>query len=373
MKISLYAFKFNINFVISFNTGKNIINKKEGVLLRLTERNGSTGISEISLLPDFTQGNILSATEELKRLKNHFKKDDFPEKISDLFLYTKNLSGELNLSSQVAFALDSALLEIHEKTKSEQAFNLLNYYKKEYSTPPCIKVNTLIVPDEDPEKTLITLRKIVSAGFDTIKIKTGRMKLEKENRLLKLISDKYKERLRIRTDSNMKMCFAEAKELFRGVNPQMVEYAEDPFTDFKNIPRFFSETGIKTGVDLTDKNIDLKKIISMEGLGSIIIKPALAGGIHNIENIFNLCKEKDIPLIFSSLFETGIGIINIAKVSTLFDYKKSPMGLDTLKYLKKSPLTNFNMVKNGILCPYKSEFLNLTEKIFTQNSLERIM
>lgn len=373
MRISLSAFKFHLQFIKPFDTGKKIIDGRDGLILLLTDESGHTGISEITLLAGFTKGNPEQITEELGRLNEYLKKNAIPGNIPELTIYTKTMTDKLNISSQLSFALDSALVSVIEKRESIPLYELFSYSGITYISPPEIRINALVVPESDIESTYNSILTYVSKGFDTIKIKLGRIKRERERELLKMVAIKLGDNIRIRTDSNMKMNFDEAVEFFRIIDPGRVEYAEDPFPDLERIPEFYSKTGIKTGIEVNESYNFLGELADNQGVGAIVAKPAKIGSLRNLEAIFKYCYKKNIPLILSSLFESGLGIINIAKISAIFDYKMSAMGLDTLKYLKEDILKFPIIFQDGSIAPYNLNLDDNFSDIFYEKKLERVL
>ncbi|MEN8153156.1 MAG: o-succinylbenzoate synthase [Acidobacteriota bacterium] len=344
MKIELNIFSFDLFFKEPFNTGAGIVDKKEGFLVKIKGPSGVTGFGEASLLPGFTRGSKKEITGQLIKLKNEFS-DDHLKNIKDSGNFDTSgiLKGE-KLFPSVNFALDSAIIDLLRNIDGSGVQRILGTGVKEKGS---VRVNALLKIGKDPDETLNEAVRLRSAGFNKIKLKVGRFDPSYEKKVIKELSAIFEGEKNLRFDANCGFDIREAIDFFCDLDPENIEYIEDPFPDPEMIPKFFSETGVPVAPDSLLLKISLKEIETLHGIGALIIKPSVIGGVDRITEFYNISRKLKIPMVFTSLFESGIGLTNIARISSVLDLYETFMGLDTLKFLKEDLLLHSPEIRGG--------------------------
>lgn len=335
MKIAMNIFSFELFFKKPLNTSAGIIRKKDGFLLKISDGSGISGMGEVSILPGFTERSPAEIAAQLKRLKNVFTGSHLRTvRENGVFGTTDILNGE-KLFPPVNFALDSAILNYLGNKNGLSCQEILRTGLKEKRS---VSINALLMISENIGETLNEAVSLKSSGFKKIKIKIGRLDSCYEKKVLNSLFPMFGGEKIFRLDANCMFDHTGALDFFRGIDTAAIEYIEDPFPELEMIPEFYSETGVPVAPDSLLHKIDLLNPADIPWLGALIIKPPVLGGIDKISGIYRAALRLNVPMVFTSLFESGIGIANIAKISSAFDRLDTAMGLDTLKFFREDLL-----------------------------------
>ena len=373
MQINPAIYKYLNVFSKPFNSGRDLLKEKPGIILSLTDEKGNYSLSEISFLKNFTKKNESELIREYKKFKDFIRAVIIPDDYPEFNIFLTDLFEKLKLSSQMRFAIDMGFLNLFEKRTGLNAADLLELCGIEVNSAYRIPVCRLIVPAIDQKISLQMIEKSINEGFNTFKLKTGRLKLQQERRFLVSVFDRFAGRIRIRTDSNSLMTLERSLELFHGFNRDFIEYAEDPVLNTDDYSGFSDITGIPTAIDLDENELTSIEDIHYKNC-VLVVKPPRAGSIKELSRLYSLCLDKGIPLVFSSLFESGIGILNIGKTAGLFGKMKLAAGIDTLSFFNKDILLDPVKFESGFLYPdsYLKRMKEMSS-VFLEDSLTEIV
>lgn len=143
-------------------------------------------------------------------------------------------------------------------------------------------------------------------GFSTAKFKVGHLSLEDAIALAKRHLH-----LRLRLDFNRKWPLEKALAFTKHFKPDDFDYLEDPVEDLQ---RFSEMTNFPIAVDSAAWQ-------GIPSLKAVVIKPTVVGYIPKLP--------AHVQLILSSSYESGIGLLNIARLAQELKLD-NPMGLDTV-------------------------------------------
>lgn len=130
----------------------------------------------------------------------------------------------------------------------------------------------------------------------------------------------------IRIDLNRAWDLATAIEFCSHFHPRDFLYIEDPVSLFTDLEKFYDQTGFSYAVDEYLVMHPLERILPLRGLTHLIIKPTCQGGLNRCKLITEQAKGK--TCVFSSAYETGIGLMHIARIATTLN-PNHPIGIDT--------------------------------------------
>ena len=159
------------------------------------------------------------------------------------------------------------------------------------------------------------------------KLKTGRSTLESDCVTLEKVLQIVPNSVRIRLDANQRWSFAEAVKLGTVVDVTRVAYVEEPTDDSGEFPRLFEQTGLPFALDETVQQPDYQ-FDSLPGLAAIVVKPTLVGGLARCQQLVVAAKAAGIRAIFSSSYESSIGLHILEQLSAQWTPGELP-GLDT--------------------------------------------
>jgi o-succinylbenzoate synthase len=289
-------FKYKIPFKKPLKVLSTTLLKKEGFILKVTNAQNQISYGEITPFACLSEENLSEAFSQLKeicyKLKKHIKID------------------KQKLYPSVLFGVTSAL----------------NFDNEEFSQ----NFAGLLYHDFD--------LKSFKPKHPTYKVKLSELNIDTAISLIKIIKQKFPT-LKLRLDINQKWTYLMAIKFLENFQLNDFEYLEEPCKDPLDTKKLLKTTNFPIALDESLNFWSLDEIISYKNIKALIIKPS-------ITNFTKFIKLK-IPLVFSSTFETGIGLLNIAMIAK--KYSKKDPGLDTYRFLKydvlKNPLTLNSLLK----------------------------
>ncbi len=241
------------NFEIyTYDFPTNLGFQRKGLLVRLVETNGKEGAGEIAPLPGRSIETLEEALAALKEIRTRFLTGDFTP---------------ASFPPSVLFGMEMALSDLLFPQDVEP--EIKKYHNK-------LKMKDLSVSD-------------------AVKI------CKLQTRLLRL-------------DLNSKWDLAKTLEFCSHFKPEDFLYIEDPVSNFTDLEKFYKETRIPYALDEYLTYHPLERVLPLQGLTHLIIKPTLHGGLTQCRAIASASKEK--TLIFSSTYETPIGLRHIERIAS---------------------------------------------------------
>jgi len=266
--------------------------KRKGLLLQLEGENGEKSWGEIAPLKHFSGESYQQATDQL---------------LEQLPLILRGKCQLNSLLPSVHFGIESALLDL----RFPQPFR-------------SISVQALL--EGSYEEMLEKARHI--HDYPAVKIKIGHLEIEESISLVKQLLPSIPRLIRI--DANRKWSYDQGMAFARSFPRDTFEYFEEPFASFEDYlffpyPIALDETVRTAGLDPFFKLLQLK---------ALVIKPTLIGGRKQLIPLLKRAREQKITCVFSSSYESELGIALIAKIARRLQLPDRPMGLDTSRFFQ---------------------------------------
>ncbi len=135
-----------------------------------------------------------------------------------------------------------------------------------------------------------------------------------------------KQNFPLRIDLNRAWTLEKTVEFCKHFKKEDFIYIEDPVANFTDLEKFYDQTGFPYAVDEYLALQPLEWISNLRGLTHLVIKPTLFGGIEQCREIVNCTKH--LTHIFSSAYETPLGLSRIAQISCALSFGE-PVGIAT--------------------------------------------
>lgn len=321
-KINFYSYSIPLKSPLNM---KGVIqNVRSGFIIEIVDSDGIAGWGEAAPFPglhaesrDTIERALKKACPELlKQTDNNYRSW---LRISDS-LFSKIPS--------LCFAVQSALLMIAAKKKEVLPAKFINPAAIE-----CIKLNALLTSD----KLAAHPEEITKQGFQAVKVKVAVKSIDEEINLINSLIDKWGRNIKLRLDANRNWSFEQAVFFARSVKADCIEYIEEPLDNAALCPQFFSETGINYAFDESINDGTFDKSINYNGLKTLIIKPAVVGSFYKLSELLASAHMKKYNSVFSSTFESGVGLNAIANLAAAFA-GDSIHGLDTFSWFTNDTL-----------------------------------
>jgi len=328
-KINLY--KFCLQLKKELEIKKHRIDKREGIIIKISYPDDSTALGEISPLAGFHHEDLSEAVSDLKRLSS--------------ILPQKNISDILNLkmAPSVRYGFEMAQMNLSFLKISQSL-------KKSRDTfiPVCALVYAA------SENIATDIKQIIKQGYKSIKVKVGHLSLdddiERINHISDLISDEKAE-IGLRIDPNASWDLEDAIRFALGIEKRYVQYIEDPVDKTKDYQDFFKATGMPVALD--EKLEDFEREYGLhddnEFIKAVVLKPNYIGGFSKTSEIIERYKKRGADCVLSNSFESGLSVSAIILFAYKMGLKDIAIGIDTLKYFKNDILKNSISIKDALI------------------------
>ncbi|WP_062260420.1 o-succinylbenzoate synthase [Endozoicomonas arenosclerae] len=313
------------------------LSHREGLILEMVDSQGRFHYGEASPLHDFSRESLSDALKQLKVTAGHFCEGMMPENL---------------LYPSVAFAIESIQ---YSQGKSEWL------HQRARQAP-------LLMGADDA--TLGRLDSWKQDWPDEFKLKVGRSDVGQDIDAIQQILDRIPSSIKLRLDANQRWSFKEAISFGMKVPVGRISYVEEPTEDCEDFPGLYQETGIGYALDetLQRPGFSLESTLGNRhtmagGLRAIVLKPTLVGGLAKCLSLVDWACERKIRTVFSSSFESALGVSIIEQLCLEYAPKESP-GLDTLSAFEKPgfcPLPDWGQ-------PLPAELRNVMETVWSYRS-----
>lgn len=205
--------------------------------------------------------------------------------------------------------------------------------------PVQIPFNHLLLGSQ--QDVLLGVETCLNVGSRAVKLKVGQNSLASDIELVRKVSELLPREVALRLDANRAWNMDEALRFADQISGIDFEYIEEPLKDPQQLEELYSQTHIRYALDETllhETNFD-----PWPNACAFICKPTFLGGRAAIERLSDFGK----PLVFSAVFESGIGVARIAQLAHRYS-PEIPAGLDTLDWLSTDLLKTSPTKREGI-------------------------
>lgn len=278
MSYQLQFKQYQYSFRHPLKTHYGIWQKREGIILCLSDRTGRVGWGEIAPIPWFGSETLEAALAFCQQLEGQVSDRDIA-KIPDTL-------------PACQFAFESALTQLNSEAKVHSEKDTLNY---SYLLPA-------------GEGALEAWQVGWQRGRRTFKWKIGVNSIAEEIKLFDRLNQSLPKQALLRLDANGGLNINEAKEWLRVVDGMSrVEFIEQPLATQEFEAMLELGNRFTTALALDESVANLKQLqdcYDRGWRGIFVVKPAIAGSPQRLRYF---CQQYQIDAVFSSVFETEIG------------------------------------------------------------------
>ncbi|MGL5037090.1 MAG: o-succinylbenzoate synthase, partial [Aeromonas sp.] len=161
------------------------------------------------------------------------------------------------------------------------------------------------------------------------KLKVARYPMRDELALIRLLCDRLPS-LKLVLDANQGWTREEAWTFCGHLDPNRIEYLEDPCANFADIAFVASRTGMPVALD--ELLAQGKPWEPIPQLRALVLKPTLLGSLAKCEALIARAKELRLKVVVSSSFESGLGLNQLFQLAAQWAPDQAP-GLDTQRWM----------------------------------------
>ncbi len=227
-----------------------------------------------------------------------------------------------------------------------------------------LKINALLSGNDWPDLEQ-QCQKYYQQGYRTFKLKVGFGEPSSEVAHIQQLAARYPS-LRLRLDANRCWTLAEAVHFCQDLPQASIDYLEEPFQDPKDILKFQQRSQLAIAWDESLAQ-DLAPVY-LQAAAAWVLKPMLLGP-QLTHHLIQAAQSSGQRLIFSSVFESGIGLHYLAQLAQRHSPAEAA-GLDTWRAFESDLCDPGFRVEKGQL-DFKSKLF--TEPLSLRlNALSRI-
>ena len=292
------------------------LTQRQGLILQWHHFGGSEW-SEIAPLPGFSKESLDESEKQLIQfLDTHLIQLKRLNSLQSLNALINN-----TLYPSVSFGLEMGLIKLTQFKAINERYsaNTLNHTSA---------IAGLII------SSVIDINRY--SDYPTIKVKVGRQSLEKDinniNNILQTTNNKQK----LRLDANQSWTLDQAIRFFTEVPTERISFIEEPLKvstnkGFENYINWSTSINTSFALDEQVQNPDFK-LIPIQGLSTIVIKPMLIGLKRTFEMVDQV-KKLGINIVISSSYESSLTLNFLYQLSAQLP-NTLPPGLDTFSSFK---------------------------------------
>ncbi|MDO8484830.1 MAG: enolase C-terminal domain-like protein [Candidatus Limnocylindrales bacterium] len=289
---ALIADRVRIPFRRPFPTATGMWIERDAWLIRLLDADGRVGLGEAVLEPatgdvaETILGSLIREAAELATVGR---------------LPTRGAS-ELHGAPGRALnaAIESALLDLERPALPDIA-----------PDGEGVGVNATI-PSVGSTAAAEAAQQSLESGFGTLKLKAG---AERETDALveriRAIRTTVGPRVRLRLDVNGAWDLATAEDRLLAIAQFDIEYVEQPVAahDVHGLAELRRRVRVPIAADEAAESVHaVRALLAADAVDVLVVKPARVGGPTAVAEIAEVAAERGVPVVISTLFETGVGI-----------------------------------------------------------------
>jgi len=335
------------------------LHERNGMILRLYHENyrnpaaKNFGEGEIAPLPGIHPESL---SEAEKQIRNYLSGKR-----------SVAIQSPQNLFASVLFGLDMSLRTLFKNSKasefqgSETSGHNFRHKMRNISGSK-ISVNGLVTESGIALKQ--ECEQLQKDGFVSIKLKVGRLTLQEDIERVQLARKILGNEIALRLDANRAWEWDDALIFAEAVKNCKIEYCEEPLkfesllSNLQILEQLYEQTGMPLALDETlcdasnpEQNLQLDNV-SMPWVRALILKPGFLGGWDNTKMWIDHAQKNGIHSVFSSCFESGLGLNWIAFMAGELLPDSIPIGLDTAKWLAQDLIDpRFSINQGSYLIP----------------------
>ncbi len=308
------------------------LERREGLLLKLSSGDGLSGWGEAAPLPGFSRETLPEAEIELLRRAAQLK--GRPAPLTSAAIDAMDAAQDAQAAS-VSFAVHGALLNLASDIQTTTPRYLLSP-----GSATSAPLNALL--QGAPGEVVACAKARCASGFTALKLKVGRRGAAEEADLACAVREAIGPDIALRLDANRAWDLETAADFAARIAGCNVEYIEEPLHDPRLLPEFLARTKLPYALDETFQ----EAVATLRAPGrkeapacpakvfgqaaACIWKPTLvhyAGmGAEIASGGLGLPLKK---VIVTGAFESGVGISMLAQFAAAYAGPDAPAGLDT--------------------------------------------
>jgi o-succinylbenzoate synthase len=316
--------RYRLPFVGQFATASERPRLREGLLLRLTDRDGLVGLGEAAPLASFGGGTVDQTLPILLDLA----RASLARPAEELEQLLAQASPEPPGAAAALCAVETALLDLQAQRLGRPLAGLL-------SGQPArsVAVNAMLGGTAGPDQA----RQAAQAGFNCLKLKVGLLASEAEEvERVRAVRAAIGPRRQLRLDANGAWSVEQAIRLLDRLEPLGLALVEQPVPadDLAGLAAVRAATAIPIAADEAVRGpAQARRVIAAGAADLLVVKPMLAGGPRRALEIVALAAAAGLGALVTTTIEAGPGLALALHLAASLPAPRPACGLATAALL----------------------------------------
>jgi O-succinylbenzoate synthase len=315
-------FRFSLPLRGPLVLGGTVLQRREGLLLRLSGDDGTEGWGESAPLPGFSEESLHQAIVQMRRLAGPL----IGRAVTEDWTHREGALGRelarITPAPSVRFGLELAVWNLYATSSGDSLPELLAGH-------PRVPVSGLLSGSWDG--VLEEAQRMKNAGYEAVKLKIGARSVAEDARLVHDLVEEVGNTISMRLDANRAWGYERAAE-FLGAAPSF-EYLEEPLADPARLPQLVREFGVPIALDESLVGMEPEVLEEHRYARAVVLKPTLLGGISNTLRTAERALRLGMTPVVSSAYESGVGTAALVALAAGIGEHPVPAGLDTYRSL----------------------------------------
>lgn len=337
---------FRIPLVRRFTTAKHRLQHRQGLILRITSRDGVVGFGEASPLPSHG-ADVADAHRALLSLTPSRLEHALAGGAIDLGDDTPP-----HVASALRAAFETATLDLSCRRQGTSFGVALSRQHHRIAPARRVPVNATVFEPETVD-AVATAVAAIRDGVTCVKLKVGMcQKPGDEYARAAAVRAAIGPHAALRLDANATWSVDEAIETLALCRALGIDYVEQPVaaTDLAGMKRVQNETGISVGADEAITSVTAAhRVLEAEAADVLIVKHMVVGGLTSALEIVQLADHARARTVMTTTIDAGIATAAVAHLASLLTPPVPPCGLATTTFLQDDLLAGALNVVDGHL------------------------
>ncbi len=329
------AFGYTLPLTRSITVAGQSVSVRQGFIVCLESDSGHVGYGEVSPLPGLHAQSLGMTVRQFWKIQPRLLDRPLPHDVWEASSWLAPYA----LYDVLRYGLEMALFNL---LAAQNATTLAGWLNPHYSKS--LPINGLWLADEDVETQARWMR---AEGYQTVKLKVGRHKVDEDIRLVRTARETLADEIALRLDGNRRWDLPTAVRFGKAVADCGIEYIEEPCVDPQLISAFYEATNLPVALDESLYGCEPTQLKVPAGVMAFVLKPAMLGGLAKTVAFIRRAKQTGMTTVISSMFDSGVGLAALTGFAAALCDPNTAVGLDTYRWLREDLLQEPFLARHG--------------------------
>lgn len=342
---SIQIFQYRLPFSQPFVIARQELNFREGLIIQLKTDEGRIGLGEIAPLPGLSSELLKESVYQARGLRSQMGGLSIPKDAAELKGFFS--AGLFNIAvPSVRFGFEMAVAHAAAQTKNCTVAEFLGCRQAEDLPTAGLLQGTV---DEVKSRAQV----LMGQGYRVFKLKVGSKNIPLDVKKVEAVQSVIGPAVLLRLDANRGWGLNEALAFEKNIDPNGIEFIEEPLNDVNDLQRLSQETPVPIALDESLFRFDPQRLTFFEHVKFLVLKPMVLGGIVKTLDWIAQAQSQGKSVVISSAFESAAGRLMLANLAMLTE---RAAGLGTGDWFKEDLMLRPLAGPDGVILKKSLQF-----------------